>query len=159
MRHAATLAPGALVLDLACGDGRNAAPLAALGLHVVALDVALAAVSAARRRAPMHALVGDAGALPLGDDVFDVVVVTRFLDRALFPRLASLLRPGGRLLAETFLASAAATRGPRSPDHLLQPGELPRLVGLLAVVEYEEAAEPDGSAVARIVAVRSHAAE
>ena len=38
------LAPGAKVLDLGCGDGRNAIPLARAGLNVTALDISEAGI-------------------------------------------------------------------------------------------------------------------
>lgn len=45
------LPPGARVLDLGCGDGRNAIPLLARGFHVTAVDASAAAIAALRYRA------------------------------------------------------------------------------------------------------------
>jgi len=67
--------------------------------------------------------------------------------------LAAALRPGGTVVYETFTtAQRAHGRGPTSPDHLLEPGELERAFEGLDVLFYEEVSEPD--AVARLVARR-----
>jgi tellurite methyltransferase len=43
--------PGCTILDLGCGSGRNALPLARAGLRVTAVDVSSAACSSLKRRA------------------------------------------------------------------------------------------------------------
>ena len=48
---ASSLAPGSRVLDLGCGDGRHAVPLAAQGLDVTAIDQSPAAIAALQHRA------------------------------------------------------------------------------------------------------------
>jgi tellurite methyltransferase len=48
---ATTLPRGARVLDLGCGDGRNAIPLVARGFHVTAVDASTNAIAALRYRA------------------------------------------------------------------------------------------------------------
>lgn len=140
MRQAGSLARGALVLDLAAGRGRHAAPLAALGLGVVALDRSIEALRDVRGAAgTVHRVVGDAGALPLRERVFDAIVCVNFLDRALFASLHRWLRPGGRLIIETFTSGQVALpSGPRARAHLLEPGELPRLVAPLHVAAQHE---------------------
>jgi len=171
--HACERLPaGARVADLAGGDGRHALPLAGRGLEVVLVDFAERAVRLARRArgahdatppGRMHAVVADALALPFRPTAFDAIVIVNFLERALFPHLASLLRPGGRLIVETFttrhldLVAAGRARGPRNPAYMLAPGELPRLAAPLTVDEYAEVEAMDGPgarAVARLVAVR-----
>jgi hypothetical protein len=81
------------------------------------------------------------------------VVVTRYLQRDLFPALREAVVPGGVVLYETFVAVPRAHgRGPTSPDHLLKPGELMRLFDGFDVLAYVEALQPD--AVASIAARR-----
>lgn len=180
MDACARLPAGARVADIAGGDGRHALPLAARGLEVVLVDFAERAVRLARDAAGaawpgrVHAVVADvlalpfgaamSGARPTGARAFDAIVIVNFLERALFPHLASLLRPGGRLIVETFttrhldLVAAGRARGPRNPAYMLAPGELPRLVAPLTVDEYAEVEAMDGPgarAVARMVAVRA----
>ena len=50
------LQPGAKVLDLACGDGRNAIPLARAGFNVTALDISEAGILKLNTRAEREGL-------------------------------------------------------------------------------------------------------
>jgi hypothetical protein len=53
---------------------------------------------------------------------------------------AAAVQPGGYLLSETFLESQRQLGwGPKSEEHLLKPGEMPRLLAPLEVVVYREA--------------------
>ena len=62
---------------------------------------------------------------PLPAAAFDLVVVTRYLQRDLFPSLRDAVRPGGCIVYETFtVLQRALGTGPTSPEHLLEPGEL-----------------------------------
>jgi hypothetical protein len=82
-----------------------------------------------------------------------VVVVARYLQRDLFPALGAALTPGGIVLYETFTtAQLRFGTGPRSPDHLLAPGELRRRFEGFEILFSEEVDGPD--AVARIAARR-----
>ena len=159
MRHALALPHSATILDLAAGRGRHAIPLAAAGRTVIAVDIVEAAVAAARRRArgALAAVVADVGALPVRHGTVDAVLCVNYLDRTLFPLLARLLRPGGRLIVETFTVEQRALgRGPRSAAHLLERGELPTLVEPLDVIDSFEGRIQDDAGeryVAGIVAV------
>lgn len=69
------------MLDVGCGAGRNALPLAALGAHVVGidrsremLDVARRCVAAGPSSGRLAWLRATMDALPVGSDQFDVVV-------------------------------------------------------------------------------------
>lgn len=158
------LPPGALVVDLAGGDGRHAIPATRLGHHVVLLDFAERAVMLAlEAESAVMGVVADTLALPLRPGAFDAVLIVNFLERALFPHLPSLLRPGGRLIVETFhvdhmrLVAEGRARGPRNPAYMLERGELPRLALPLRPLEYREEIAGDGPgarAVARLVAER-----
>ena len=140
----APLADAAVCLDLACGPGRHAALLAGARRTVVALDFVEAVVRRASERAGVAGVVAETGALPFASAIFDLIVVVNFLDRSLFRTLATLLRPGGRLIVETFTLEnlqrmpAERRRGPSDPAFLLEPGELPRLVAPLRVVAARE---------------------
>lgn len=102
-RHLLTrlgLPTGALVADVACGDGATLELLARAGLLAVGVDVEPRAVARARRLAA--AVVGDAHHLPLTSGAYDAVVcecaVSTFADPALaLSEMARLLRPGGQL--------------------------------------------------------------
>jgi SAM-dependent methyltransferase len=73
------LAPGARVLDVACGTGNLAIPAAKKGAKVTGCDIAPNLLDQARARAKKEGLAlqfdeADAEALPYGDADFDVVV-------------------------------------------------------------------------------------
>jgi hypothetical protein len=92
----------------------------------------------------------DLTAYPLPAERFELLVVTRYLQRDLFPALSLSLVPGGVLVYETFTESQRALgRGPTSPDHLLKAGELKSRFEDLDILFYEEVLAPD--ALARLV--------
>lgn len=143
-------------LDVAMGASRHARVLASAGYRVFGVDIKHEAV-----REAMAALAHDGLAmrgwcadltvsgLPPGR--FDLVVVTRFLQRDLFPSLIGALRLGGVILYETFTeAQRAHGRGPTSGEHLLKSGELPSYFSQIETLFYEETTEPD--ALARLAA-------
>jgi tellurite methyltransferase len=146
-------------LDVAMGRGRHAVVLARAGFKTFGVDTRLDAVRDAMRTAAgeglgLRAWCADLTQTPLPQARFDLIVVTRYLQRDLFPSLREALVPAGVILYETFtVAQRALGRGPTSPDHLLEPGELRDRFEGFDVLFYEEAAEPD--AVARIAARRS----
>ena len=164
MTACARLRPGALVADIAGGDGRHALPLARRGHRVLLLDFVERAVRLAREaNGAVLGVVADSAALPLREQSLDAIVIVHFLERALFPHLPPLLRPGGRLIVETFttahlqLVADGRATGPRNAAYMLAPSELPRLAAPLAVDEYAEVEASDGPgvrAVARMVAVK-----
>ena len=160
MRHALALPESATILDLAAGRGRPAVPLAPAGRVVAAVDVVEVAVAAARGRPPgtPAAVVGDVGGLRVRERSVDAVLSVTYLARNPFPQLGRLLRPGGRVIIETFtIAQRTLGRGPRNPDYMLEPGELPTLVEPLEVIESAEGLVRDDAGeryVAGVVAVR-----
>lgn len=72
------LRPGARVLELGCGSGKNASPLLARGYEVVALDFSRPAVIAAKTAiAPCtggHVILADAREIPLKASSCDAVI-------------------------------------------------------------------------------------
>ena len=149
-------------LDLAMGRGRHARLLAHAGFRAFGVDVKLDAVRDAVVRARADALVvrgwcADLTQTALPRAVFDVVLVTRYLQRDLFPSIRELVKPGGVVMYETFTVNQQRLGfGPTSPDHLLQPGELRQHFEGFEVLLYEEVDAPE--AVARIVARRPRSA-
>jgi len=146
-------------LDLAMGRGRHARLLAGAGFRTFGVDAKLEAVREAVERARADALVvrgwcADLTQTRLPRGAFDVVVVTRYLQRDLFPSIRELVRTGGIVLYETFTVNQRRLGfGPTSPDHLLQPGELRQHFEGFEELFYEEVMAPE--AVARLVARKS----
>lgn len=130
-------------LDLACGLGGNALLLAQAGLHTRAWDISPVAIERLNTRAsatelPLRAEVRDVLAAPPSALSFDVIVVSRFLERDLCPALMAALRPGGLLFYQTFTRDKAVPGGPMNPDFLLAENELLRLFDGLRLRIYRE---------------------
>ena len=99
--------PGVRVLDVACGTGNTALPLARLGAIVTGVDIAANLLKQARERAAAESLPiqfdeGDAEQLPYEDASFDLVLSmfgAMFAPRPqlVAAELARVLRPGGTL--------------------------------------------------------------
>src|SRR5436189_1448535 len=87
-------------LDLAMGRGRHARMLAALGFEVYGVDIKLDAVLNASRDAAKQGLMlrgwcADLRVSPLPRERFELVVVTRYLQRDLMRAIGEALVPGG----------------------------------------------------------------
>ena len=108
------LAPGARLLDLCCGHGRHAVPLAQLGYRVTGLDLSRpllerAAALAAAGGERVGLVRADMRRLPFADASFDAVLnlfnAFGYLeddaqDELVLGEVARVLRPGGRFLQE-----------------------------------------------------------
>ncbi len=143
--HAGIFCQGMRVLDLACGTGRHALAAAERGALVTAVDAEAARLKAARRAADQRNLSiewvqADLERYQLPDGAYDCVMVFNYLDRHRIRDFVMAVRPGGFLLAETFLESQREHGwGPKADAHLLRPGELTTIIRPLEVVQSREA--------------------
>ena len=158
------VAPGGVVLDVACGHGRHARwfyernhPVALVDRAQAAIDFIASTIPAQR----MEAVVTDIenGPWPFAGRRFDAVVVTNYLWRPLMPVLLDSLAIGGVLIYETFTQGNETVGKPSRPDFLLRQGELLDICRSLRVVAFEDGFQegPQGQAprfVQRIAAVR-----
>ena len=158
----AGLVPAGEVLDLACGGGRHARHLAALGHPVLALDRDPAALAQAAGAgiATLHCDLEDGiTPWPVAPGRLAGIVVTNYLHRPLFGHLAASLAPNGLLIYETFSVGNEAFGKPSNPDFLLAPGELLALAGAhgLRVIAYEDgySAAPKPAMLQRLCACRA----
>ncbi len=127
VRWAHLIAPGARVLDLACGHGRHTRWLAARGAYVTAIDRDEAALATLSTLANVTTLAADleGAPWPLAEGTtFDAVIVTNYLHRPLLSRIAASVAPGGVLIYETFAQGNERYGKPSNPLFLLAPGEL-----------------------------------
>jgi ubiquinone/menaquinone biosynthesis C-methylase UbiE len=118
----AQIGPEDAVLDVACGPGLVACPLAGVARHVTGIDLTPAMIEQARARqrsgglTNLTWLVGDAVPLPFADAAFSAVVTRyslhHFLDpRAVLAEMVRVCRPGGRVaVIDVF------TRGPEQAE-------------------------------------------
>jgi SAM-dependent methyltransferase len=103
-------------LDLACGLGGNARLMAQCGLTVDAWDISDVALT--------H--ISDFDQMLFPYQQYDVITLSRYLNRSLWPQIAQALKPGGKVFVQTFLGPMQAN-GPQNPDFYLTPGELVKL--------------------------------
>jgi SAM-dependent methyltransferase len=157
-RWAGLIRSGGRVLDLACGYGRHARYLAALGFAVVAVDRDSAALASLESLGGIEARLADleGAAWPFAAASFDGVVVTNYLHRPLFGNLAASLRVGGVLIYETFAAGNEQYGRPSNQEFLLRPNELLQSVEPLALVAFEQGmvSTPKLAVIQRVCAVR-----
>lgn len=133
-----------LALDLACGLGANALLMARLGMKVYAWDQSENAVSILTGVAVMEHVdlipeIRDVVLSPPPPGTFDVIVVSRFLDRSIVPFLIEALRPEGLLFYQTFGPIVVCPRqGPKQEIYRLHTGELLRLFATLELRVYRD---------------------
>jgi SAM-dependent methyltransferase len=140
-RFASLIPAAGDVLDLACGGGRHARLLAGMGYRVEAVDRDAAALStlAGVENVTTRCADLEGGPWPYYADVFDGIVVSRYLWRPLFPQIFNCLAEGGVLIYDTFMEGQQLYGKPSNPAFLLRPGELLELVGKrFTVVAFEQ---------------------
>ncbi len=149
---------GGHALDVACGRGRHVLTLAAVGWQVRGIDRNAEVIEdlqgvAKRLGLQIDLAVVDleVGLVDLGNAVYDLIVVTHYLHRPLFPAICDALKSGGILIYETFTTAQAERGHPKNPDFLLKPDELQKLVRPLEILRAYEG-ERDGQMVAAVVA-------
>jgi len=134
--------PG-VALDLAGGLGRHALWLASRGWQVTVVELSDVAIGKLRQAAldlnvNVDLFAGDAAEYKLEPAQFDLIVLFYHLDRSLFPRIVSALKPGGLLICKMSLrwdSGESLTTASTSPLHR---NELPSLVPELEVLHHEE---------------------
>lgn len=103
-------------LDIGCGAGRNAVPLALAGYRVIGIDLSAAMIRAARMKADAEGasrclpLLASMTALPVRDHSVDLVVAHGIWNltqrdeelQGAIREAARVARPGGRLFVYTF---------------------------------------------------------
>jgi SAM-dependent methyltransferase len=124
--HAASIAPLASVLDVACGHGRHARFFAERGAYVTAVDrdaTALHSLSATQN-VVTECRDLELDAWPYAAGTFDAVVVCNYLWRPTLAALLDTIKPGGVLLYETFMDGNERYGKPSRADFLLRSNEL-----------------------------------
>lgn len=117
-------------LDLAAGLGQNGLWLAAQGYIVDIMDISRVALARARQEMSarnlrrVNLLQIDLDEVELEAETYDLVCVFRYLRRDFFDRLGLIIRPGGRIIYETFNTRYLQIVPGFNPDFLLERGEL-----------------------------------
>ncbi|MFO1321868.1 MAG: class I SAM-dependent methyltransferase [Burkholderiales bacterium] len=136
-REQSRLPAGARILDVACGEGRNAVWLASLGHRVTGFDISPLAIGKARaladaRKVQVNLRVADVRTWEWEPGAFDAVVCV-FIQFAspevrtrLFEGFRSTLAPGGIVLLQGYTPKQLEYRtgGPGDASHLYTPALL-----------------------------------
>ncbi len=143
IEHDFLLPQTGIALDLACGLGANAVLLAAKGLETHAYDISTVALEKLHNYATKKrlAIVGkqyDFTIDSLPKNSFDVIVVSRFLQRNLCNEIMAALKIGGLLFYQTFTQDKLNSAPPNNPDFLLSSNELLTLFQPLKTLYYQE---------------------
>ena len=82
--------------------------------------------------------VRDTAAQPPVAGSFDVIVVSFYLERPLFPALINALKPNGLIFYQTFTHKHFNDSGPGNPDFRLKNNELLQRLSDLTVITYHQ---------------------
>lgn len=137
---------GGRALDLACGLGENSLFLGQLRYEVEALDISEVAIRhlqelVQNRQLSIHTHVCDLTKFndsKLKKHSFDLVIITYYLDRSIFPVIRSLLTKNGYFFMETFYKSPLMKEEGISPQYKLSSRELLEVFCDMKVLYYEE---------------------
>ncbi|BCN92446.1 hypothetical protein THMIRHAM_02310 [Thiomicrorhabdus immobilis] len=149
-QHSRLLPFNGQALELACGLGGNARFLAQCGLKTHAWDISDSALTvlnnwASLNHLPIMPLLTDLEQMLLPYQQFDVIVVSRYLDRGQFKAIEEALKPNGLLFYQTFLAPVQAN-APQNPDFYIQPNEFNQAWSKLQTLVYGEGWLPSENA-------------
>lgn len=130
-------------LDLACGRGANAICLAENRLRTTAWDISSSALEqlslhAKERKLDINTEVRDVSEQPPEINTFDVIVVSRFLDRNVMSHIKNSIKQNGLVFYQTFTKSKVNDSGPNNPDYLLNNNELLKMFNDWNIIVYRE---------------------
>lgn len=140
------LRPGARVLDLGSGEGRNAVWLASRGLDVTALDASSVGLektraAAAAKNVTVRTVQADLFEYDLGDGAWDLVAMI-YMNPAItiLDRVKRAVRPGGLLLIEGFGSDHEEASPPAWS--LYKPNQLLEALHDWRILQYEDGVFP-----------------
>ena len=129
--HGALLSAAGLALDMACGRGQNSILLAGIGFHVVGVDISQVALDVASAEALRLGLSTQARfeLVDLDDfspppDSYDLICVTRFLDRRLLSEIGTSMKSEGLVVYATRHVGTLKVFPDAKIDYLLEKEEL-----------------------------------
>ncbi|WP_078427898.1 methyltransferase domain-containing protein [Alkalihalobacterium alkalinitrilicum] len=136
---------GGTALDLACGLGANSIFLAKQKYKVESFDISEIAIQHLKEQVEKNKLTINPTSCDLTNmsflngktNLFDLVVITYYLDRSLFPLIPSLIKDDGYFFMETFYLTANSQHKV-SNQYKLQSGELLSIFSDWHVLFYEE---------------------
>ena len=142
---------GGRTLDVACGRGRHTLWLARMGYQVDAVDISLEGLQQLAERleqegldARVHLIHADLAIWRPDPATYDLILVSRYLNRELIASFGDALKPDGLVLYRTFHTDWARLHADFQRGFLLQPGEFTILFRDWEWLAYEERRLPPG---------------
>ena len=133
-----------MALDLAAGLGRHALWLAHRGWQVNAADISEVAIGKLRQAAgqlnlkKINLFTMDAAQYEFRPAQFDLIVLFYHLDRGLFPKIVSALKPGGLFICKMPVHWDLEIPSAKANFKLLDRNEIVSLVPDLEVIDHYE---------------------
>ena len=157
--HAGILNGKGLALDIASGEGRNAAFVAEKGYQTLAVDISPVGLEKARSLADdkgviIETCVADLDKWEIKQNTFDLILCFNFLDRRIFPVIKNALKPGGLIFYETFTVDYLKYSNFKR-EWVLEHNELLDTFKELRVLNYREIDAKD-KAFASIIALKQN---
>ena len=137
---------GTKALDLACGAGRNSIFLGESGFDVDSIDIAKIALDALDAEAKkqnlsskINTILVDLDRYKIKQNMYDIIVITNFLDRELLKRAKNALKIGGILFVETYMISDENEKTSSNLKNLLKSKELKNMLdNSWIILHYDE---------------------
>ncbi len=137
---------GGTALDLACGLGGNSSFLARMNYQVQAIDISDVAIQfvneqAAKDHLDIETHIGDlTESLDQNwvKEPFNLIIITYYLDRKLFPIVKNLIKKDGYFFMETYFQSPQSEKRQVSDRYKLKPNELIKEFRDWGILYFEE---------------------
>ena len=136
------LLPKGKTLDIAMGEGRNGVFLATQGFQVTGIDISQAGLEKAKILAAAHNVsietrVVDLEGMTLEQNAYDVIVMSYYMQRDLFPQIKAALKSGGMAVVETYNVGHLKYRPTFTRQYLLDTNELLHHFKECTIIRYQ----------------------
>ena len=144
-------------LDIAMGEGRNGVFLATRGYHVLGLDISDTGLRKAQQLArefstSIETRVVDLEHARLTMNEYDVIIVSYYLQRDLFPQIKRALKRGGLVVVETYNENHARYKPDFPQEYLLEKDELLAVFKDFVIIRYRAADDGTSKAYVSLLA-------
>lgn len=136
------LLPKGKVLDLAMGEGRNGVFLAKNGFDVTGVDISdiglkKAQELAKKNKTSIKTIVADLTSYRLEENAYDVIILSYYLQRDLFPQIKKSLKKDGVVVIESYNEDYAKYNPKFNKEWMLKRNELVEQFSDLFILRFQ----------------------